>query len=267
MRKAYLIRPAFLLACIAGLLSTSFVRGKSMNPQAFFFGDQLTAYRMAQKGDSTGVIEAVRGGVDLNKPGHDRMTMLGLAVLTAERQAIITLMRAGANPNQVIPDAGSPAILAITKHFNPPRTEAVAALLDGGYDPNQLLTSGKPYLFFFVDYNHWPGLNLALERGGNVNIQRSSGESLLAYVVEGRDYKQARALIAAGADVGAHGRGTDSPLLAIESHIRKGNPSSGKSWREMVELRELILSKLSDPKDRHTAFTAIVEEKIRQNPK
>jgi uncharacterized protein len=34
----------------------------------------------------------------------------------------------------------------------------------------------------------------------------------------------------------------------------------------MLEMRELILSKLTDPKDRRSAFTDIVEEKIRQNP-
>jgi uncharacterized protein len=255
-----------LLASAAGLLSATESRGRTMNAEHFFSDQLLAAYHLAQHGETEGLVHVTRAGLDLNRSGKEDMTLLGLAVLTADRRAVVSLMRAGANPNQVIPDAGSPAILAITKHFNPPRNEAVAALLDGGYDPNQLLGRGKPYLFYFVDYNHWPGLKLALERGGNINVRRKNGESLLTYIIEGGDYAQARELIAAGADVAARGQRDETALLAIESHIRKGNPSLRKIWNEMLSMRELILSKLSDPKDRRSAFTDVVEQKIHLNP-
>ena len=254
-----------VLACVAGVFSTTDSKGGTMNPENYFSGQQLAAYRMAQHGETEGLIQAAKTGLDLNRPGKEDLTLLGLAVLTAEQRAIVSLMRAGANPNQVIPNAGSPATLAITKHFNPPRNEAVAALLEAGYNPNQLLGAGKPYLFYFVDYNHWAGLKLALERGGNINVQRNNGESLLSYIVEGGDYAQARELIADGADVAARGTRDETALLAIESHIRKANPSLRKVWNEMLSLRELILSKLSDPKDRHTVFTDVAERKIREN--
>jgi uncharacterized protein len=252
--------------CIVLLFGATDSMGGNMDAEKFFSGQQLVAYRLAQQGETERLVQTVNTGLDLNRPGRQDLTLLGLAVLTAERQAIISLMHAGANPNQVIPKAGSPAILAITKHFNPPRNEAIAALLEGGYDPNQLLGEGKPYLFFFVDYNHWPGLRLALERGGNINARRKNGESLLTYIVEGRDYAQARDLIAAGADVAARGAFDETALVVIESHIRKANPSLRKAWSEMLSMRELILSKLPDPKDRHTAFTDIAERKIKENP-
>jgi len=242
-------------------------RGGNMNSENFFADQQLAAYRVAQQGETERLIQAVSAGiVDLNRPGREDMTMLGLAVLTADRAAIVSLMRAGADPNQVIPDVGSPAILAITKHFNPPRIEAIAALIDGGYDLNQLLGEGKPYLFFFVDYNHWPGLKLALDRGGNLNVRRNTGESLLTYVIEGGDYAYARALIAMGADVAARGQRNETALRAIESKMERANPSVHKVWGEMLSMRQLILSKLSEPNDRRSKYTDKVESKIRENP-
>lgn len=238
-----------------------------MNPENFFADQQLIAYHVAQQGGTERLIQAAKAGlVDLNRPGKEDMTLLGLAVLAADRPAIVSLMRAGADPNQVIPDAGSPAILAITKYFNPARIDAIAALLDGGYDPNQLLGEGKPYLFFFVDYNHWPGLKLALERGGNLNVSRNTGKSLLTYIIEGGDYAQARALIAMGADVSARGQRNETALRAIESKMERANPSVRKVWGEMESLRQLILSKLPEPNDRRSKYTVEVERKIHENP-
>lgn len=237
-----------------------------MNPESFFSGDQLAAYRAAQRGEIERIRQAAAAGrIDLNQPGREDMTLLGLAVLAADRPAIISLVRAGANPNQVIPDAGSPAILAISRHFNPPRTEAVAALLDGGYDPNQLLDRGKPYLFFFVDMNHWPGLRLALERGGSIDARRPEGESLLVYVISGGDIAQARALVAAGADVSVRGKFGESALRSVESKLRKISPTARGGWNELLALRQEIMARLPNPEDRRTVFTDEVERKIQAN--
>jgi len=237
-----------------------------MNAEKYFSDQYLAAYRMAQRGETERLAQLAKNGLDLNRPGREDLTLLGLAVITADRRAIVTLMRAGANPNQVIPNVGSPAILAITHHFNPPRTAAVSALLDAGYDPNQLLSRGTPYLFYFADYNHWPGLKLALERGGDINVKRKKGESFLTYLIEGGDYAQARELIAMGADVAARGERDETALEAIESRIRRFDPSIRKGWKDVLAMRQLILSRLPDPKDRRSAFTDEAEQKIRQNP-
>lgn len=264
--NSLLLGLAGICTCIAGALTTTISRGNSMNPETFFIGQQLAAYRFAQEGKTELLSQATKAGLDLNLPGREDMTLLGLAVLTADPKAIVNLIDAGANPNQVIPEAGSPAILAITKHYDPPRTKAVEALLEAGYDPNQLVGEGKPYLFFFVDFNHWPGLWLALQRGGDINAHRNNGKSLLTYVIEGGDYAQARELIEMGADVTARGERGESALRAIESNIRRADPSIRKLWNEIVAMRELILSKLPDPKDRRSVFTDAAETKIRQNP-
>lgn len=264
--KRLLIGLGALFTCIMGLLNATESRAKSMDAKYFFSDQQLAVYSLAQQGDTEHLVQATRAGLDLNRPGKEDMTLLGLAVLTAERRAIISLIRAGANANQVIPNVGSPAILAITKHSNPPRNEAIAALLDGGYNPNQLLSEGTPYLFFFIDYNHWPGLILALERGGNINIQRSNGKSLLTYIIERGYYAQAHALILAGADITARGQRGETALLAIDYDISNANPKMVKVWGEMLALRGLILNKLSNPQDRHTVFTDRAERKISENP-
>jgi hypothetical protein len=253
----------FIIICVVGTLTTTFSKGIGMKAETFFKEPYISSYVLAQKGN---VEHLKKLGIDLDRPGKDDMTLLGLAVLTADARAIVSLIGAGANPNQVIRNAGSPAILAITKHYNPPRTKAVEALLDAGYDPNQLLGQGKPYLFFFVDYKHWDGLKLALQRGGDVNARRENGKSLLIYLIEGGDYAKARELIEMGADVGARGVKNETALLAIESKVRTVDPSIQTVWKQVISLRQLILTKLPDPKDRRSAFTQEAEEKIRKNP-
>lgn len=265
-RRCVLVGFSAVVICLAAILTPNVSRGKVMNAEALFSGKQLAAYKLAQRGDVEGVLQVAKQGLDLNQPGSDDMTLLGFAVLTSDRKAIVSLMHAGADPNRVIPGAGSPAILAITKHFNPPDTAAINALLEGGYDPNQLLDHGKPYLFFFVDYNHWLGLKLALERGGNFDIQRSNGKALLTYLIDNGDYLQARELIAMGANVAVRGQRGETALRSIEFKVTEVEPSICKVWKEVVAMRELILSKLPDPEDRRSAFTDEAEEKIRNNP-
>lgn len=262
--KGTLVGVGVLMTSIFQVFIPSICKGNAMNAETFFAGQQLAAYRLAVDGDTASLIEARKGGVDLNKPGKDDMTMLALAVLNAHRKAIISLINAGADPNQVIPDAGSPAILAITKHYNPPRTEAVTALLDAGYDPNQLF-DGTPYLFYFVDYDHWPGLELALQRGGDINVRRDSGKSLLTYVLEGGDMTHGRELIEMGADVTASSRLGETPLRAVEAAIYNTSPSIKHVWDKRLKMREYILSKLKNPQDRRSNFTDMVEQKIREH--
>lgn len=261
--KMFSILTASLLAIIFSITPAG---GKNLEPEKYFTGKQLEAYNLAQQGKTEQLLNLVKTGVGLNTPGRQQLTLLGLAVITAHRQAIVSLIRAGADPNQVIPDAGSPAVLAISMHYSPPRTAALEALLDAGYNPNQQLSHGTPYMFFFVDFNHWPGLKLALRRGGDVNSRRSNGESLLTYVIEGGDYAQARELIYMGADVAARGTRGETPLEAIEFKIKEGSPNIRTFWKEVLSMRELILSKLPNPEDRRSFFTKEAEEKIRLHP-
>lgn len=257
----------FLAYMVVITFGSTETKGKTMNPEEFFSERQLLAYRLAQKGEVKEVVQIATSGLDLNRPGKEDLTVLGFAVVTADRRAITTLMRAGADPNQVIPNAGTPAILAITKHYNPPQTAAVEALLDAGYDPNQLLGQGKPYLFYFVDYKHVPGLKLALSRGGDINVKRNNGKSLLTYVLEGGDYALARDLIEMGADVSARAERGESALEAVEFDIKdmpEVTPDIADAWKELLVMRELILSRLQNAADRRTAFTAAAEKRIRE---
>jgi len=241
-------------ATMIGVCNIAEAAPANIKAEDFFAGRQLAAYRAAQLGDTGYLTWAAGEGLDLNSSGAQEMTLLGLAVVTADSQAVVTLMRVGADPNQVIPDAGSPAMLAIVKDIYPhgsplPKSEALRALLDGGYDPNQMLSNGEPYLFIFVHYNDWQGLWLALERGGNINVKRRDGKSLLTYLIEEGDYAQAGELVVAGADVAAGDEDDGTALRAIEEHIAKAEPALGKLWSQRVAVRDLILSKLSCPDD------------------
>lgn len=88
------LRQLLWASCLFRLFSAADVWGASLRAENYFSGEQLKAYRLAQKGKTDLVIEAAKAGVELNRPGKEDLTMLGLAVLTADRRAIVTLIRA-----------------------------------------------------------------------------------------------------------------------------------------------------------------------------
>ena len=232
-------------------------------PAQYFSGCHLRMYEAAQKSKANQVAalsQECRIGLDAS--GSDDMTMLALASIRGERTAIVALVKAGADPFRVIQGAGSPAVMAINRHFDPQRIEAIAAFREAGLDFNTRLR-GKPYLFYFVDYAHWQGLEYALANGGDVNAATDGGETLLSYVIGGHHLGVARILLAKGADPFLVSKFGDCPLKTLEFAIARGDPTSAE-WRDQVALRSEILGRIPNGAARLTPFTDAATARIAQ---
>ena len=234
----------------------------SLSPTKYFSGCQLQIFEAAQLGSASRVGDlSQKCQIALDASGQEDMTLLALASIRSDREAIIALVHAGADPFHVIKGAGSPVVMAINRHFQPPRIEAIAAFHQAGLDFNARL-GDKPYLFYFVDYAHWQGLHYALANGGNVNITSGEGETLLSYVVGGNHLSVARSLLSLGADPAHSSKYGDRPLETIEFAISRGDQTTPE-WRDQVNFRDEILDRIADPEARITPFTAEAVAKIK----
>lgn len=233
----------------------------NLNPEHYFSGCQLRIYGEAHRGDAERVAALLSEcHIKPDVPGASDMTLLALAAIRADQPAITALVEAGADPFHEIEGAGSPAVLAINRHFNPPRTEAIAAFAQTGLDFNSKL-GGKPYLFYFVDYAHWQGLEYALAHGGDVNAATDTGETLLSYVTKGQHIAMARWLVERGADPSRNSQFGDSPLRYLDFVISRGDPTM-QEWRDLVVFRREIIGRITNVALRTTPFTAPAEARI-----
>lgn len=234
-----------------------------LTPQHYFSDCHLRMYEEAHRGNADRVNALSHEcRIALDAQGSEDMTMLALAAISADQPAIVALVKAGANPFHVIAGGGSPAVMAINRHFNPPSIEAISALASAGVDFNTKL-NGKPYLFYFVDYAHWQGLDFALAHGGDVNAATDSGETLLSYVIGGHHLAVARSLISTGADPSRVSRYGESPLRTLDFTISRGDPTTPE-WRDHVALRQEIIDRIPNPALRTSPFTAAAETKIEE---
>ena len=234
----------------------------NLSPAKYFSGCQLQMFEAAQLGNTGRVIALSQEcRLALDASGQEDMTLLALASIRSDKQAIVALVHAGADPFHVIKGAGSPAVMAINRHFQPPSINAIAAFHQAGLDFNAKL-GDKPYLFYFVDYRHWLGLKYALANGANVNVTSGGGESLLSYVVSGNQLDVARSLLSVGADPSVISNYGDCPLETIEFAISRGDPTTDE-WRDQVRFRHEMLSLIPESGRRTTSFTEAALDKIK----
>ena len=234
----------------------------NLSPQHYFDDGYLDVYRAAQSGNADQVRSLVQQHrLDLERPGRDDMTLLALASIRGDSDAIMTLIRVGADPAHVIPDAGSPAVLAITRHFARQDLAAIKPLLDAGFDPHHRW-NGKPWLFYLVEYRHWRGLEYALEKGADIDTRASWGKSLVTYAADRSEFAAVKVLLDRGADPSIEADNGDTLLLAIEQRM-ESTPAGSPDWKDLAQLRQRALAMLPDPSQRTTIFTADVEAQIR----
>lgn len=230
-------------------------------PETYFNGAYLEAYHAAANGDARTVHRLVSTrAVILGASGDQDMTLLALACIRGDRQAIVTLVGAGADPKQVIKGAGSPAVLAVSRHFEQQDLAAIEPLIVAGFDPQTRL-DGKPWLFYLVDYRHWRGLDFALTHGGDINAKADWGKTLITYAADREQYGAVKMLLDRGADPAARADNGDTLLLVIDYQITVVSRGS-KTWQDLVALRAQVLSRISDPALRRTQFTSEVERRI-----
>ena len=101
-------------------------------------------------------------------------------------EAVRLLLEAGMDPNQSHdPDGHSPVAMVSYRFDDPPCAEVFRLLLDRGADPNGLDASKRPVIFDACQ--NLDNVRALLDRGANIEIRDSEGNSpLLFYVWNGR---------------------------------------------------------------------------------
>jgi hypothetical protein len=142
---------------------------------------------------------------ELNKPGKEDMTLLFWALMntlydkkTQPRLQIVTeLIRAGADPLQPRPDGkSSPAEFVLMADSGVDKGDAgwwfIPECKDYVFD--------KPIIFQSIEAKNTETLKVMLDRGGNINITDSLGNTLLIDAFDFHSYDHVFLLLERGAD-------------------------------------------------------------------
>lgn len=176
-----------------------------LKPDNYFSGQQLTLARAIQNGEVDGVIK-LASEVDLNKPGKEDMTLLFWAVMnsinnkkTPKQLSIITsLIKAGADPLQPRPQGkNSPAEFVLMGDS----ADWIKAMLDAGLSPNAVdKTFDKPIIFQTLEAKNTETLQAMLDKGADINVTDSLGNTLLIDALDFHSYDHVLLLLERGAD-------------------------------------------------------------------
>jgi uncharacterized protein len=218
-------------------------KGKRMSnyPAAKFFkGDQLALANAVEKEDIA-AIERLAKSVDLNRPGNEDMTLLYFAMLERKYQAIATLIKLGANPEQQVPGIGQPISMAVRMK----EPKLLKAMLDAGANPNAKdaeSRGGTPILFEATDDDNIESLNLLLAAGANPNAKDTLGQTATYGAVNGSSFFAARTLIDRGTavDVTSKNGLTFAWVVHKEIERQQKNPDQLK---RIAAIKELMMQR------------------------
>ncbi|EPN4911643.1 TPA: ankyrin repeat domain-containing protein [Enterobacter cloacae] len=180
-------------------------QSSDLNPEDYFSGQQLILARAIESGNMDEVKKFLPK-TDLNKPGQHDMTLLFWALTntpydkkTQPRLHIVTeLIKAGADPLQPRPNGkSSPAEFVLMADSG----DWIKAMLDGGLSPNAKdYVFNKPIIFQTLEAKNTETLKAMLDRGSNIDITDSLGETLLINAFDFHSYDHVFLLLERGAD-------------------------------------------------------------------
>ncbi|MCF8581190.1 ankyrin repeat domain-containing protein [Enterobacter ludwigii] len=216
-----------------------------LKPDNYFSGQQLTLARAIQNGEVDGVIK-LASEVDLNKPGKEDMTLLFWAVMnsinnkkTPKQLSIITsLIKAGADPLQPRPQGkNSPAEFVLMADS----ADWIKAMLDAGLSPNAVdKTFDKPIIFQTLEAKNTETLQAMLDKGADINVTDSLGNTLLIDALDFHSYDHVLLLLERGADPeikADNGWTMGNQLQHFLSRAKEGSDE----YKKLNEIKEALI--------------------------
>lgn len=197
------MRAARLFAVIV-VYMLSFLQsfGKSPTSKAELiahFHDRLTGEMVysALRGDEANVDMLIGSGAKINKAGDDGLSPLIVAVLSANKKAVLTLLKRGADPNQQDKDGDSAMSLAaqmVDLSF-------VDVLLQNRGNVNVVnrLTKTTP-LFNAIDAHRLENVQFLVQHGANIDAKEEHQETPIHVAGEANQYDIILFLLNAGAN-------------------------------------------------------------------
>ncbi|NJQ18127.1 ankyrin repeat domain-containing protein [Pantoea sp. LS15] len=220
-------------------------QNSDQNPQDYFSGQQLVLAQAIESGKIDEVKKRLTG-TDLNKPGQRDMTLLFWALMntlydkkTQPRLQIVTeLIRAGADPLQPRPNGkSSPAEFVLMADSG----EWIKAMLDGGLSPNAKdKIFDEPIIFETIKAKNTRTLEVMLDKGSNIDVADSLGETLLIDALDYGAYDHVLLLLQRGAN----------PEIKAESGWSMGNQlqleldrakEGSELYKKLNEIKEALI--------------------------
>jgi hypothetical protein len=187
----------------------------------FFRAGPMRELAEAIRRQDAAVVAALLPTVDVNAPGMHGMTLLVLALRElrthpSQHDILQELLAAKADPN-LAADFEVPLVMALQVARSSGPTP-VQLLLEAGADPNHVGPSGLPNYFSAIGQESSLELiQLLLDRGADLTVTGSKGETALLQAATAPDWHAALLLLERGAD------------------WRVGRSFNGKSFTEVVE--------------------------------
>jgi hypothetical protein len=247
-----------LVGRVADVLFMCVLIGCSMfksGPEKFFEDQQLYAGRAIADGDMKRLRAVVRPS-EIDRPGKQDMTLMWFAIQEKRFDAIELLVSLGSNPEeQVVQGLGTPLYYALEVED----LRFLRAMLDGGLSANRTSKDGEPLLYTSAGphgrtFGH---VQLLVERGADVNLPRSNGETPIFSAIFAGEPERGRYLADHGADLTVSTVRGVTPGWAIRSILERERPDSPLR-RRFEDLRDFIVSKGAkwppDPPDKVRAW-------------
>ena len=238
-----IIRATFLLLTL--LLATAPACTMKKFPATdFFSGPQLVLAQAIERGDLAQV-RALAPRTDLNTPGREKITLLFFAFQKAlgrdpTQLAIMgALVRAGADPQQRVPDFGSVLGVALN---TPVSSDFLRALLDAGVDPNTRLYGDTPIIFDVTTEENFESLKLLIARGADVNKRDSLRNTPLCEAFANRALDQIDYLLDHGANPNTWNvNGVSFPLMLWDDININASAPDSLTYKKLIEIRDRII--------------------------
>ena len=241
---------AILSMCLA-LTLTFIVQGcrqeMNLKPQDYFSGQQLVLAKAIEHGE-VDEVKKLAPETDLNKPGQQDMTLLFWVISnaindkkTAPQLKIITeLVRAGADPLQPRPAGGSSPAEFVLQGDS---ADWINAMLDGGLSPDaKSKTFNKPIIFDTLEAKNTETLKAMLDRGVDINIPDTLGNTLLIDALDFHSYEHVLLLLERGANTNSRDSNGWTMGNQLQRFVNRAKPGSDE-YQILTKIKEKLIQK------------------------
>ncbi len=220
-------RPAALVVLLAALC----IGPAAARAQPSSAPGALSLITAVRNGDAAELRARLAGGADVNARQPDGATALHWAAHHEDAVAADLLIGAGADVNAANDLGMTPLLMACRRGHG----ALVARLLAAGADANAVLPSGETALMAAARAGSLRAVNALLANGARVNAaEPTRGQTALMWAVANRCPLVTRALLDAGADVGAR-TATRRRVYNMGGSRSAGSASGGIALEEVAE--------------------------------
>ncbi len=238
---------SFSLALLFMFMMQGCKQNMDLKSQDYFNGQQLVLAKAIESGE-VDEVKKLAPETDLNKPGQKEMTLLFWAVMNAtydnktpsQLKIITELVKAGADPLQPRPQGkSSPAEFVLQGDS----ADWINAMLDGGLSPDaKSKTFNKPIIFDTLEAKNTETLKAMLDRGVDINIPDTLGNTLLIDALDFHSYEHVLLLLERGANTNSRDSNGWTMGNQLQRFLNRAKPGSDE-YQILTKIKEKLIQK------------------------